>query len=401
MIIEPLPNFKSRQRAPVWPRTHFCQNSGMNLAELSTPTLLLERKKFIANIARMQASADRLGVRLRPHLKTLKAARAAEALIAAGASGVTVSTLKEAAYFLEHGFSDITYAVGLLPARMSVVNDLIRRGADLRIMTDDVEVARRIDASARDTGINYQVLIEIDCGDHRGGLPPHSEELLQIAAILEPGPARLRGVLTHAGHSYGVNTPEEIARIAEQERAAVVAAADRLRAAGQAVDVISVGSTPTGLFADDLRGVTELRAGVYTVFDMDQQARGVCTTDEIALSVLTSVIGHNREAGKLLLDAGGLALSKDRSADHFRPEVGYGQLCDAVGELIPDLYVDSVSQEHGHVHVRGAGDFDAFPLGTQLRVLPVHACMTAAAYDYFNIVEQGRVSDRWDRVNGW
>ena len=373
----------------------------MNISSLSTPALLLDREKFIANIARMQASADRLGVRLRPHLKTLKAARAADALTAAGAAGVTVSTLKEAAYFLDHGITDITYAVGLLPARLPLVNDLLQRGADLKIITDSVEVARQIDASAAETGIEYQVLIEIDCGDHRGGLPPHSGDILEIASILDSGPSRLRGVLTHAGHSYGVNTLDAVARIAEQERAAVVDAADRLRQAGHAVDVVSVGSTPTGLFANDLNGVTELRAGVYTVFDMDQQARGVCSTGEIAISVLTSVIGHNREAAKLLLDAGGLALSKDRSADHFRPEVGYGQLCDARGELIPELYVTSVSQEHGHVRVRDAGDFDAFPVGTQLRVLPVHACMTAAAYDYFNVVEQGRISDRWDRVNGW
>ena len=162
----------------------------------------------------------------------------------------------------------------------------------------------------------------------------------------------------------------------------------------------AVGVEPT-LFATDLAGVTELRAGVYTVFDMDQQSRGVCGTDEIALSVLASVIGHNRAAGKILLDAGGLALSKDRSADRFRPEVGYGQVCDADGKLITGLYVTSVSQEHGHVAVRDDGDFERFAVGSQLRILPVHACMTAAAYDYFNIVEAGVVSGRWDRVNGW
>ena len=373
----------------------------MKISELITPALLLDREKLMANIARMQASADRLGVKLRPHLKTLKAARAAEALMGAGATGVTVSTLKEASYFLDHGFTDITYAVGMLPTRLPAVTDLMRRGADLRIMTDSREVARRIAAAATENEIEYQVLIEIDCGDHRGGIPPQSPELLEIAEILKSSPARLRGVLTHAGHSYGVDTKDGVADIAEQERAAVVLAADRLRDAGHAVDVVSVGSTPTALFARDLQGVTELRAGVYTVFDMDQQARGVCGTGEIAMTVLTSVIGHNREAGKLLLDAGGLALSKDRSADHFRPEVGYGQLCDVSGDLIPDLFVTSVSQEHGHVRVRDVGDFDAFPLGTQLRVMPVHACMTAAAYDYFNVVEDGSVSERWDRVNGW
>ncbi len=373
----------------------------MNLGELPTPTLLLDKPRLLANIARMQASADRLGVRLRPHLKTLKSAQAAEALLAAGASGITVSTLKEAGYFLDHGITDITYAVGMVPAKLPAAADLIRRGADLKIMCDSVEVARAVCDAARELDVRFKLLVEIDCGDHRGGLQAESVELLQIAALLDQSAAHFCGLLTHAGQSYGVDTVAGIERVAAEERDAVVSAAARLRAAGHEVDIVSVGSTPTALFATDLTGVTELRAGVYTVFDLDQQARGVCTIDEIALSVLTRVIGHNKAAGKLLLDAGGLALSKDRSADHFRPEVGYGQVCDVEGNLIPELYVTSVSQEHGHVRVRSEADYAQFPLGSTLRILPIHACMTAAAYDYFNVIEDGRIGARWDRVNGW
>jgi D-serine deaminase-like pyridoxal phosphate-dependent protein len=373
----------------------------MNPSELNTPSLLLDKNRFSANIVRMQASADRLGVSLRPHLKTLKSAQAAEALIAAGARGITVSTLKEAAYFLDHGFTDISYAVGMVPAKLDEAAALMTRGADLKIMTDNLEVARAIAASADAGGIHYRVLIEIDCGDNRGGLPPDSEELLQIADMIGNSAAILQGVLTHAGQSYEVGDIAGVEQVAAQERDAVVSAAERLRAAGHAVDTVSVGSTPTALFAADLAGVSELRAGVYTVFDMDQQSRGVCDIDEIALSVLSSVIGHNKAAGKILLDAGGLALSKDRSADHFRPEVGYGQLCRLDGSTIDDLYVTSVSQEHGHVRVRDESDYSLFPIGSQLRILPVHACMTAAAYDFFNLIEDGVICDRWDRVNGW
>ena len=373
----------------------------MNLTELPTPTLLLEKAKFMTNIARMQASADRLGVQLRPHLKTLKAARAAEALMASGARGITVSTLKEASYFLDHGFSDITYAVGMVPSKLPEVASLMARGADLKIMTDSVEIAQTVATAANQSGIGYKLLIEIDSGDNRGGLPPESDELLEIAEIISSSTTHFQGVLTHAGHSYGVDNTPAVEKIAEQERAAVVLAATRLRAAGFTVDTVSLGSTPTGLYAKDLSGVTELRAGVYTVFDMDQQSRGVCTTDEIALSVLSCVIGHNRAADKILLDAGGLALSKDKSADRFRPEVSYGQICTVDGILVPELYVTSVSQEHGHVLVRDENDYGLFPVGSQVRILPIHACMTAAAYDHFNIIENDVVTGTWDRVNGW
>ena len=373
----------------------------MNFSELSTPTLLLEQEKLMANIARMQASADRLGVQLRPHLKTMKAAKAAEALMASGAKGITVSTLKEASYFLDHGFKDITYAVGMVPTKLPEATNLMACGADLKIMTDSLEVARVIATEADQSGIDYKLLIEIDCGDNRGGLQPDSEELLQIAGLIANSAAHFQGVLTHAGQSYGVDNPAAVEKVAEQERAAVVRAATRLRAAGFTVGTVSLGSTPTALYAKNLSGVTELRAGVYTVFDMDQQSRGVCATEEIAMSVLSSVIGHNRAAGKILLDAGGLALSKDRSADRFRPEVGYGQICNPDGSVIAELYVTSVSQEHGHVCVRDAGDYELFPVGSRLRILPVHACMTAAAYDHFNIIENGVISGTWDRVNGW
>lgn len=373
----------------------------MNLDQLPSPSLILDKSRLLANIARMQASADRLGVRLRPHLKTLKSAKAANALLAAGAQGITVSTLREAGYFLDHGITDITYAVGMVPARLDDAAALIARGADLKILSDCADVARAIASAAERDGTRFKLLVEIDCGDHRGGLQPDSDQLLHCAAALDGSVAHFEGILTHAGHSYGVDQPGAIAAIAAAERDAVVHAAERLRAAGHEVGTVSVGSTPTALFATDLDGVTEVRAGVYTVFDLDQQSRGVCDTDEIALSVLTRVIGHNRAAGKLLLDAGGLALSKDRSADRFRPEVGYGQVTDLDGKPLPGLYVNSVSQEHGHVKVRTESDFTRFPVGSTLRVLPIHACMTAAAYERFEILDNGVICDHWDRVNGW
>ena len=373
----------------------------MDFTQLATPTLLLDKEKLIANVSRMQSAADRLDVKLRPHLKTLKSTEAAQTLVDAGACGITVSTLKEAGYFLQHGFKDITYAVGIVPARFDEVAALMSKGADLKIMTDNLEVAYAIAKAADLNNIAFKLLIEIDCGDNRGGLQPDSREILQIAEVIRDSNASLEGVLTHAGHSYRVNNPGAIEDIAIQERDAVVRAASRLRSAGFDLNTVSVGSTPTGLYAKDLTGVSELRAGVYTVFDMDQQSRDICLTDEIALSVLTTVIGHNKAAGKILLDAGGLALSKDRSADTFRPEVGYGQVCTVHGEIISGLYVTSVSQEHGHVKVRHEDDFTLIAVGSKLRILPVHACMTAAAYDYFNVIKDGVVIDRWDRVNGW
>ncbi|WP_421876736.1 alanine racemase [Pacificispira sp.] len=368
------------------------------LAGLETPRLILDRSRLEANIARMAAAVGALGVALRPHLKTAKSAAVGELATAGRTRGITVSTLQEAEYFADHGFTDITYAVGIAPGKLDRAAALIGRGVDLKVIADTVDAARAV----ADHGAAFKLLIEVDCGDRRGGVAPDGDTLLAMAeALATSKTARLDGVLTHAGHSYGVADPDEIRRIAEEERVAVVKAADRLRAAGHEIRTVSAGSTPTALFSRDATGLTEYRAGVFVFFDLDQQSRGICQREELALSVLATVIGHNREAGKVLIDAGGLALSKDRGANAFRPEVGYGEVCDAAGSPIPGVFVTSVSQEHGHVVLPDPALFDRLPVGSLVRVLPNHACMTAAAYPEYTVLEDGAPDAVWSRCNGW
>lgn len=365
---------------------------------LETPCLILDKARLEGNLARMTASMDRLGVPLRPHLKTVKSAKVADLATKARGWGITVSTLREAEYFADNGLTDITYAVGIAPGKLNRCAALMARGVDLKVIGDTVEAARAVAGH----GAPFKLLIEIDCGDHRGGVSPDSGILLDMAAALaQSDAARLEGVLTHAGHSYSTKEISEIEQIAEDERLAVTKAADRLRAAGHDVNIVSAGSSPTALLSRDATGLTEYRAGVFTVFDLDQQSRGMCSREEMALSVLSTVIGHNRGAGKILLDAGGLAMSKDTGANAFRPEVGYGEVWTANGEQIPGLYVTSVSQEHGHVVVPDDSVFDRLPVGTLVRVLPNHACMTAAAYDRYHVLEGGKLVGEWDRCNGW
>ena len=145
-----------------------------------------------------------------------------------------------------------------------------------------------------------------------------------------------------------------------------------------------------------------MRPGVFVFNDLKQLSVGTCDRDGLALSVLATVIGHNRHKGHIILDAGALALSKDISAHDDHPEVGYGEVCD-VESLNPfeDLYVNAVSQEHGIVPVGGEGQFDALPIGAKVRILPNHACITAAGYTHYEVLEGGEITERWDRVNGW
>ena len=372
----------------------------MDISDLSTPALILDRRILARNIDAMTARAHALGVGLRPHLKTAKSADVARLALDGNSGGITVSTLNEAAYFLEHGIADITYAVGMAPGKLDGAAALMDKGADLKIITDNAGAARAIAGH----GGPFHVLIEIDTGDGRGGVQPQGPELLDIARIIDGnGAASLAGVLTHAGNSYGCRDEDCMIAVAEVERAGAVAAAERLRAAGLPCPVVSVGSTPTARFARDLTGVTEMRPGVYMFSDLFQAGIGTCAIDDIALSVLSSVIGQRTADNAVVLDAGALALSKDRSTEKLPNDCGYGLVCDSVtGRPMGDLKVASVHQEHGMVSSSSPLPFDALPVGAMVRVLPNHACMTAAAHDAYHVIDGGpEVIERWPRCNGW
>lgn len=376
----------------------------MHLNELSTPAAVVDVARMQRNIARMQAQLDRLGVRFRPHVKTAKCLPVQQAQAAAGAQGITVSTLREAEEFFAAGVTDILYAVGIVPTKLAQVLALRRRGCDLKLITDNVAAAHAVAAFGREHGTVFEVWIEIDCDGHRSGVPPEAALLLDVGRALQQPGATLGGVMTHAGSSYDLDAPEALAAMAEQERAGCVRAAERLRGAGLPCQEVSVGSTPTALSARGLPGVTEVRAGVYVFFDLVMANVGVCTPDEIALSVLTTVIGHQPEKGWALVDAGWMALSRDRGTQRQKHDYGYGQVCDASGRLLGGYTVTGANQEHGIVSLNGGVDPDIarrFPVGTLLRVLPNHACATGAQFPAYEAMAADGSVSHWPRFYGW
>ena len=375
------------------------------LERLSTPSLLLDEARMTRNIARLRDQAARLGVRLRPHLKTPKSVEVARRVLAGGNGPATVSTLKEAEVFADAGVRDIVYAVGIAPDKLSRVQALRRSGCDLAVILDSIPQAKAVAEASRTSGDPIPALLEIDCDGHRSGLRPDSPMLAEVARVLHDGGAEVRGVLTHAGESYNVTGAEALAAFAERERAAAVTAAEVLRAAALPCPVVSVGSTPTAMFARDLTGVTELRAGVCIFFDLVMAGIGVCTTDDIALSVLTTVIGHQHERGWIIVDAGWMAMSRDRGTARQAVDHGYGLVCDVKGRPLPDLVLSGANQEHGIVSARPscAGRVPDVPVGTKLRILPNHACATAAQFDGYEVLPADPESPmvHWSRFRGW
>ncbi|WP_272939485.1 DSD1 family PLP-dependent enzyme [Palleronia aestuarii] len=372
--------------------------------DLVTPCLLVDEAVMSRNIERMRQQADKLGVMLRPHLKTTKSVDIARRVLAEGIGPATVSTLAEAEVFAAAGVRDILYAVGIAPAKLQRVIELRRGGCDLTVILDSPEQAEAVARASRDGGQVIPALIEIDCDGHRGGIGPSDPALAEIGRQLHHDGAELRGVMAHAGESYRAETRDAQAAFSEAERQAVVSAAEVLRQAGLPCPVLSVGSTPTALAARELGGITELRAGVYVFFDLFMTGIGVCEMSDIALSVLTRVIGHQYDRGRIVIDAGWMALSRDRGTANQSVDQGYGVVCDEAGRPFPDLIVIEANQEHGVVGSRsGDGALPDLPIGTRLRILPNHACATAAQHARYEVLasRSGTGRQTWERFAGW
>jgi D-serine deaminase-like pyridoxal phosphate-dependent protein len=377
----------------------------VHIRELETPSLLLDRVRMERNIDRMRKRVHRLGVGFRPHLKTSKCIEVGRRMMPSPSGPATVSTLKEAEYFFSHGVVDLLYAVGIAEGKLPHVFDLRARGADLKIVLDSREMAHAVAAFSRERRHPLPVLIEIDSDGHRSGVAPESAELIEIGRALHGAGASLSGVMTHAGGSYDCRSIDEIRAVAERERALTVRAAERLQAAGLPCPAVSVGSTPTATYAEHLTGVTEVRAGVFAFFDLVMAGIGVCAVEDIALSVLTTVIGHQRDKGWIITDAGWMAVSRDRGTAHQSVDQGYGMICDAAGAPIDGLVMSGANQEHGIVSHRSSDPraTPMLPLGTRLRVLPNHACATGAQHDRYHLVAGSapEVSAVWPRINAW
>lgn len=377
-------------------------------SDLETPALLLDVDALQGNLGRMRSHLRQLGVALRPHVKTTKSIEIVRRALEGQPGGITVSTLKEAEYFFENGIRDMLYAVGIAPgSKLAHVTDLIRRGADLTLILDNAVTAESVATAARQAAVRIPILIELDVDGHRAGVGVSSPELIAVGrAVHEADSLELRGVMTHAGGSYECRSPQALREAAAQERLRSVAAAERLRAAGLPCPVVSVGSTPTALFAESFDGVSEVRAGVYMFQDLVMAGLGVCRIEDIAISVMVCVIGHQAERGWLITDGGWMALSRDRGTASQALDQGYGVVRTAEGRAPPDdLIVVSANQEHGTIGHRSGTRFDVaqYPVGTLLRILPNHACATAAQHDCYNVVRAGsyQVAGTWPRISGW
>jgi D-serine deaminase-like pyridoxal phosphate-dependent protein len=375
----------------------------MTIHELPTPALLLDVEILERNLKAMQDRANKLGVKLRPHIKTHKCIEVGTRQRELGATGITVSTFYEAEQFAAAGFDDITWAFPLPPVYATRAVELAKK-ITVRVVVDSLEAKGHLDKAARTTGVTPHVWLEVDCGQHRSGVDPDSsaaEEL--VRALSESKTLQFDGILTHAGHSYQARTRKEILPTAHQERDTMKAFAARMRSKGYDIPAVSIGSTPTMSVVDDLSGITEIRPGNYAFYDYTQAAIGSCGVADCALTVLSSVVSHQRGASHFVVDAGALALSKDASPTHVRNDMDMGILFEDYERkrLHAHIHLRTLSQEHGKVLAASAATIEGqFPVGEKVRILEHHSCLTAAQFDEYHVVKGDEVVEKWKVLRG-
>lgn len=351
---------------------------------LVTPALVVDADVLDRNIARMAEAARAGGFALRPHAKSHKCAEIAGRQLRAGARGLSVATLSEAEAFAAAGVDDLFIAYPLWPDESRARR--LRRLADvvaLRVGVDSVEAARRLGDAVRGSDRAVEVLVEVDCGTARTGVP--AADAGGVARAASDAGLSVLGAFTFPGHGYG-HDPEARERAARDEERALSEAAEALRELGLEPRVLSGGSTPT---AGRWRPgpVDELRPGVYVFNDAQQLAMGCCGVDDLALVAASTVISVPAP-DRFVLDAGSKVLGADRSAW----VTGHGYL-----PQYPEATITALWEHHAVVHLPEG--VPAPRLGAVLAVVPNHVCQPVNLADELVIARQGVELDRW-RVAG-
>lgn len=358
------------------------------LAELPTPALLVDGVTMAGNIAAVAARARDAGVALRPHFKTSKCLKVAQAQLRAGAVGFTCATADEVAALRSIGVGDILWAhqpVGPAKVAFAVQDTVGGPDGGLSVSLDSVTAAEPLARAATAAGVTVAYLVEVDTGQGRCGVAPADAVTLAGELAGLPG-LRMRGIFTHEGHlsRYVGDRPAlEAAGRAVGEVMARTAA--ELRSAGHPCGIVSVGSTPGVTSAPYVPGVTEARPGTYVYHDANQVLLGSAEPAGCALSVLARVVTVRGGADpRAIIDAGTKAMSSDPPASG----TGFGAAGDG-------LAFGAANEEHGYL---SGPAVTGLRVGATLRITPNHACATVNMWGGLYVVDGERAVEYWPIV---
>jgi D-serine deaminase-like pyridoxal phosphate-dependent protein len=299
--------------------------------------------------------------------------------LAAGAAGITVAKVGEAEVFATYGCRDIFIAYPVVGAAKWHRAAALAQDCYLIVGVDSLAGAHGLSAAAVAAGARIFVRVEIDTGLNRSGIAP--EHAIELCREILPLPGlELDGIFTFRGGSFPGSAGRSVAELGREEGDLMVALAEELRSAGIPIRSISVGSTPTARAAAQAPGITEVRPGTYIFSDYMQAEAGNVSYDEVALSILCTVVSRPAP-DKATVDGGSKTFSGDIVPERHKLK-GYAR---AVGM---DAFVESMSEEHGVVRLGPGADMQ---VGDRVAFYPIHVCPTVNLSDELIGVRNGLV----------
>lgn len=351
-----------------------------DLLEVDTPALIVDLDVMQANISRMAAMAERHGVALRPHIKTHKSPWVARQQLEAGAVGVTAAKLGEAEAMVEGGIEDVVVAYPIVgEAKLARLERLMAAAPRVAVSLDDVQVAEGLAVVGRRLGRPVPVYLEVDAGLGRVGVAAGEAAVRLAQQVARLDGVRIQAVMTHGGHVGKEATREDLERAARAQALALVDTAERIRAAGIDVPVVSTGSTLAAPYEADTPGVTELRPGTYVYNDVNTVARFSATLETCAVYVLATVVSRPVPE-RAVVDAGSKSFGSDARVG------GTGEPGEVVGR--DDVRLVRASEEHGVLEVDPASPI---AIGDRVAIVPNHVCPVVNLYDVMVGIRDGKI----------
>jgi len=341
---------------------------------ITKPTLILDEAKCKANIAFMADKAKTHNVELRPHFKTHQSLEIGRWFKETGVSKITVSSLDMAEYFAEE-WNDITVAFPVNILEIDTINKLAKK-ITLNVLVESVVTAEFLMKHLKQS-VNF--LIKLNIGNGRTGLMPSNTETIDAILETTKGSDILNfiGFLGHAGQTYKCRSKAEILKVHEVAKATIVNVKKHYQ--NQYPDlIVSYGDTPSCSVAEDFKDLDELRPGNFVFYDIMQVQIGDCTYNDIAVAMACPIVSIHKDRNQMVVYGGGIHFSKDRIEDNGT--LVFGSVAKSNGDswsnVIPNMYLRGLSQEHGVVSVPKT-EIDNYTIGDIIYVLPIHSCMTA------------------------
>ncbi|KAM3838172.1 D-serine dehydratase-like [Diretmus argenteus] len=368
---------------------------GESITALCTPALVVDVDIVKRNAQRMMERCENLGVQLRPHMKTHKTLECADIMTGGSRRCIVVSTLAEACFYADHGFDDILYAYSVPFDKVERCAALSERLSLFQVLLDHRDGLEQLRKRPLKDGRLWHVWLKLDCGNGRAGVLHSEPEALKLAqAISDTEGMELTGVYVHCGNTYNCRGVKQIQAVAQETTTFTLQFMEKLKAVGISCKS-SIGSTPSCSHpVKDMSQLSEVHPGNYTFYDMQQTVIGSCSLDDVAVRLLTRVIGHCPHRNQLLIDCGWTGLSLDGAG---KLPTGYAMI-----EGHPNLKLLSMTQEHGRVEpISGPLDYSKYPLGSLLTLIPYHSCATAMMHPVYHIHSGGRLVGKWIPTRGW